>query len=240
MITPTLHSRGELLERTAGHPHAQLTSSDGDCVGYERDGAVVWLSHGNAASLGERDAILSLLVDLAADGVLAGRRWLDLPRTEAAVVGRHFTVRAHDDWDLLWATEPPAPREGEDRVIRLTAADEAGIGAVLAAALPHTTSRPGDPRIRAWYGIRSAGRLVAVAGDRSPGNGVGFLSAIAVHPEAQGDGLGGSLTAALTRLLLREYAAVGLGVMSDNTGAQRLYERLGYAVRASRTSVSRG
>ncbi|WP_027341040.1 GNAT family N-acetyltransferase [Hamadaea tsunoensis] len=240
MITPTLHSRGELLERTAGHPHAQLTSSDDDCVGYERDGALVWLSHGNATSVGERHAILSLLVDLAADGVLDGRRWLDLPRTGADVIARYFTVRAQDDWDLLFATEPPAPMAGEDRVIRLTAADEAEILAVQTAALPHTTSRPGDPRIRAWYGIRSEGRLVAVAGDRSPGNGVGFLAAIAVHPDAQGNGLGGCLTAALTRLLLQEYATVALGVMSDNTGARRLYERLGFTGSAARTSVSPG
>jgi ribosomal protein S18 acetylase RimI-like enzyme len=75
-----------------------------------------------------------------------------------------------------------------------------------------------------------------VAADRSRG-GTGFLAGIAVSRDHQGEGLGAAVTAAVTRRLFHGYAVVALGVMSDNIGAQHLYERLGFRQRIERTSI---
>jgi ribosomal protein S18 acetylase RimI-like enzyme len=114
---------------------------------------------------------------------------------------------------------------------------EAGpeIDKLLDEALPDSSVRPGKAGVSDWYGIREADRLVAVAADRSA-NGVGLLAGIAVAPDQQGRGLGTAVTVALTRHLFTRYATVSLAVMSDNRGAIKLYERLGYRSGVARTS----
>ncbi|BCJ74128.1 hypothetical protein CS0771_36720 [Catellatospora sp. IY07-71] len=237
-LTPDLTGRDDLLAEAGQHPYARLTAGD-RVRAYAQDGALVWTSHGPvgpvAASLGEAAAAVALFARLAAADLLDGGVWLHLPRA-----GRDVTAalrpELHDDWDFLWTTVPPAAHPGEQAVEALGPDDHDGIAAVLDGALPDSTSRPGDPRVRQWYGIREAGRIVAVAGDRS-GNGVGFLAGIAVATGAQGRGHGAALTTAVTRRLVAEFGISSLGVMSDNTGAIRLYQRLGYTETMARSTV---
>lgn len=240
LVTPDLHGRDDLLAKTGHHPYARLTAGGDDVRAYEHDGALVWTSLGPwgpvAASLGAAPAVAAVFARLAAHGQLAGATWLHLPRVLPDQAAAVLPVDVHDDWDYLWTTAAPAPQPGEDAVTALGPDDHDAIAAVLDDALPHSTSRPGDRRIRAWYGIRAAGRLVAVAGDRSA-NGVGFLAGIAVAADAQGRGHGGALTAAVTRRLLAEFGVCSLGVMSDNTGAIALYRRLGYTEAIARSSI---
>jgi ribosomal protein S18 acetylase RimI-like enzyme len=245
VINSTLRSRQALLGKTANHPYVALTSGEA-LAAYERDGALVWVSEGPwgplVASLGDPSVIVPLLAELHGVDALGGSRWLHLPRTASETMTAHLAAAAHDDWDFLWITEPPAPVDGEERMVALTEADTTAIEQVLDDALPHGTSRPGDPRVRAWYGIRDGERLVAVAGDRSRGDagsrGVAFLAGIAVATDQQGRGLGAALTAALTRRLLTEYATVSLGVMADTVAAARLYERLGFRERLALSSIN--
>jgi ribosomal protein S18 acetylase RimI-like enzyme len=177
-----------------------------------------------------------MLAELRAAGSLEGASWMHLPRTSAEAIAEHLTAVVQDDWDFLWTSEAPPHVPGEERMVRLGDTDVAAIEEVLNDALPDSSTRPGHSRIRAWYGIRDGERLVAVAADRSR-TGTGFLAAIAVRRDHQGQGLGAAVTAAVTRLLLEEYAAVALGVMWDNDSAQRLYERLGYTNRIELTSA---
>jgi len=143
-------------------------------------------------------------------------------------------VRVRDDWDFRWTSAAPPVRDGEERAAPIR--DDRAVEALLDAAFPETTSRPGDPRVRGWWGIRAGSRLVACAADRSRG-GVGFLAAVAVDPAARGHGLGTALTAALTRHLIGEHGVCALGVMTHNIAAARLYESLGYASSLPRTSL---
>lgn len=235
-------SRQTLLQQTDNHPYAALMASEPELTVYGRGDAFVWAAQGPfgpvTATFGGASEVLPLLADAQAAGVLAGPAWTHLPRASAAAISEHIAATVQDDWDFLWTMGVPPFSRHEDRVELLTDADAAGIDAVLDDALPDSTTRPGDGRIRAWYGIRDGDRLVAVAADRSLG-ATGFLAGIAVAGGCQGQGLGAALTAAVTRLLLHEYAAVALGVLADNAVALRLYERLGYRHRIQLTSVRR-
>ena len=90
-----------------------------------------------------------------------------------------------------------------------------------------------------WYGIRDGDRLIACGADCTRGD-VGFLAGLTVAPEHRGRGLGAALTAGLTRALAARYDVVALGVYPANTGAIRLYRRLGYTDSLALTSVRVG
>ncbi|GHJ48560.1 hypothetical protein Cs7R123_59020 [Catellatospora sp. TT07R-123] len=239
-LHPVLTGRPALLDRLADHPYARLTVGGEQVHGYEHAGALVWTADGPwgpvAASFGDADGAVEVFRQLADAGVLAETRWLHLPRVPAEAVARRLPVVIQDDWDFLWTVTDPAPVPGEAAVRALDPAEHPAVDAVLDEALPHSTSRPSDTRIRRWYGISEGDRLVAVAGDRSA-NGVGFLAGIGVAADRQGRGHGAALTAAVTRLLLAEFGVCSLGVMSDNTGAIRLYQRLGYTEAIPRSSI---
>ena len=55
------------------------------------------------------------------------------------------------------------------------------------------------------------------------------LAGIVVRPERRGHGIGGLLTETLTARAVAEAGVSTLSVFSDNAGAIRLYEHLGYA-----------
>jgi ribosomal protein S18 acetylase RimI-like enzyme len=240
MITPTLSSRAELLELTGRHPFVALTSRD-ELTAYHRNGSWVWMSPGpwgpQTMSLGEPAEILPLLADLHRQGSVAGRR-LHVPRTSRELVAAHFEASDFADWDLLWSVTAPPAMRGEDTVEELPADTAPEIGKLLDMSLPDSGARPGDQDVRAWYGIRDEGRLVAVAADRSPAGMVAHIAGIAVAPDRQGRGLGAAITGALTRRLFAEYPTVSLAVMSDNDRAVAVYERLGYRERLARTSFN--
>jgi ribosomal protein S18 acetylase RimI-like enzyme len=233
-------SRRDLLERTGNHPYVTMMAADSAATVWQRGEAYVWLADGPwgpvIASLGSADDVLPLLADLRAAGSLAWTTWTHLPRVSATAIAEYVTATMQDDWDFLWTRTAPLGIPQEGRVERLGDRDAEAISAVLADAMPDSSTRPGDSRVRGWYGIREGDDLVAVAADRSR-NDTGFLAAIAVRRTHQGRGFGAAVTSALTRSLLDEYAAVALGVMWDNSSAQRLYERLGYTNRIERTSV---
>ncbi|MBB5873070.1 ribosomal protein S18 acetylase RimI-like enzyme [Allocatelliglobosispora scoriae] len=239
--TPYLHGRAELLDATDRHPYALLTSSGGQVTAWRAGDGLVWRAVGPwgpiIASLGgEAGPVAMLIAQLDHVGLLDGIRWMHLPRSPRAQLAATLTVLEQDDWDFLWTADEPPPHPGEADVVALTEADHDEILAVIADALPHSTSRPGDPRIRTWHGIRHGGRLVAVAGDRSV-DMIGHISAIAVASDRQGGGFGAALTSALTRRLIAEFGMASLGVMSDNDGALRFYRRLGYAGELTRSSI---
>ncbi|MGR6318611.1 GNAT family N-acetyltransferase [Micromonospora soli] len=246
MITAdqVLVGRDALLAAAGHHPYARHALwREHEPQGWRRDGAVGWLlppEQGPAGgALGPAGAALEVFGDLVADGTLHAGQWLHLPRTSADEVAGRFSVARLDEWDFLWTTTAPPPQDGEERVVRLTEADHPALDALIEGSFPTTTSRPGDPRIVDWYGIRDGDRLVACGADRSRGD-VGFLAGLTVAPDQRGGGLGAALTAGMTRTLLGRYDHVALGVYTDNVGAIRLYHRLGYTGTEPRTSVHLG
>ena len=240
MIEPSFHSYAELFERTRRHPWVTLTPQSPTLTGYARDGALAWFVDGPrgqwGGTFGDSTAALALVTDLHLQGALDAVREVHFARTPIERLGQFRPVQ-HNDWHVLWTGRQPPPVPREDDVVRLGPQDDADIQSILDDALPGSHNRPGEPRIRGWYGIRDGGRLVAVGADRSRPATMGYVVAVAVTPSLQGQGLGGAVTAAITRRLLREEALVGLGVLTSNERAIRLYRRLGFTDGIELTSI---
>ncbi len=246
MITAdqVLVGRDAVLAAADHHPYARHALwRDHEARGWRRDGTVGWLlppRQGPAgAALGAAGPALDVFAGLVANGTLHAGQWLHLPRTAPEEMAGRLAVTRRDEWDFLWTTTPPPPQPDEELVVRLTEADHPALAALIEASFPSTTSRPGDPRVVDWYGIRDGDRLVACGADRSRGD-IGFLAGLTVATDRRGRGLGAALTAGMTRALFARYDHVALGVYTENLGAIRLYRRLGYTNTEPRTSVHLG
>jgi len=82
-----------------------------------------------------------------------------------------------------------------------------------------------------YLGIRDAGELVAMAGERMLLDGYTEISAVCTAPSHQGRGYARSLMAALMRKALGEGRKPFLHVKQEN-GARALYVKLGFSTRA--------
>jgi ribosomal protein S18 acetylase RimI-like enzyme len=86
-----------------------------------------------------------------------------------------------------------------------------------------------------YLGIRRAGALVAMAGERFHLDGWTEISAICTKPDHRGQGLASQLLGALIAGIQLRSERAFLHVLSTNTGAIRLYEELGFRVRRTAT-----
>ncbi|TCL74714.1 GNAT family N-acetyltransferase [Rhizobium sp. BK251] len=127
--------------------------------------------------------------------------------------------------------ERPYERISDSRIEPLTEADAEDM---LALA---TLTKPGPFTLRAqslgtFWGIKSDGRLIAMAGQRLRAPGFGELSGLCTHPDFQGRGL----ATLLFRFVAGEISARGetvfLHAFSTNTPAISLYKSIGFRLRA--------
>lgn len=86
-----------------------------------------------------------------------------------------------------------------------------------------------------YLGIRRAGALVAMAGERFHLDGWTEISAICTKPDHRAQGLASQLVGALIAGIQLRSERAFLHVLSTNTGAIRLYEELGFRVRQTAT-----
>lgn len=81
-----------------------------------------------------------------------------------------------------------------------------------------------------FWGVKANGRLIAMAGERTRMPGFGEVSAVCVHPDARGRGLG----LLLTRKAMSHLAGQGLRPFlhsyADNDAAIATYRRAGFRV----------
>jgi ribosomal protein S18 acetylase RimI-like enzyme len=82
-----------------------------------------------------------------------------------------------------------------------------------------------------YAGIRSQGRLVAMAGERLQVPGYTEVSAVCTHPDHTGKGYAGVLMIEIMRRIRARGEKAFLHVRSDNARAIELYKRLGFQVR---------
>ncbi len=83
-----------------------------------------------------------------------------------------------------------------------------------------------------WFGIRDAGRLVAVAGTHALNlrDRVAAIGGVFTHPEHRGRGLASTLVTALLGRLIEHADRIGLNVVEGNEPAITAFSRLGFAV----------
>jgi len=163
----------------------------------------------------------------------------DLPAGSVARLFRPMREPPPRGWETLGARPiiqmtangaamPVLPAERE--IVLLESGDWPAMESLAEIVQPGPYTRRA-PLLGRYVGIKRDGRLLAMAGERFHLPGHVELSAISVHPDARGSGLG----AAMVTLLARDAQARGktpfLHVFPDNPAAQ-LYARLGFRERA--------
>ena len=132
--------------------------------------------------------------------------------------------------------DPTSEDDVSTTIIKLTASDRPAMLALAELTKPGPFA-PRTPDMGDFFGIREAGQLVAMAGQRLRVPGHIEISGICTHPDYLGRGHG----AAVTRKQIHSILAAGehpfLHVRGDNARAIALYERLGFAPRMRRRYV---
>lgn len=121
---------------------------------------------------------------------------------------------------------PTAPAQ------RLTEADAPEMLALATLTKPGPflarTHRLGD-----FWGIKEQGRLIAMAGERMKLEGFTEVSGVCTHPSAQGRGYASLLSRIVATQILERGERPFLHAYATNAAAIRLYEKLGFALRAT-------
>lgn len=81
-----------------------------------------------------------------------------------------------------------------------------------------------------FYGIKEDGRVVAMAGERLQLDGYSEVSGVCTHPDYRKRGYGGGLTLFKCKQVLDRGDIPFLGVFEENSGAVRLYLKLGFKI----------
>jgi ribosomal protein S18 acetylase RimI-like enzyme len=84
-----------------------------------------------------------------------------------------------------------------------------------------------------YLGVRSGGRLIAMAGERMKFFGFTEISGVCTHPEHRGRGLAEALVRILMHHILDRGEVPFLHIFSDNIAAGALYKKLGFTHRRS-------
>lgn len=172
------------------------------------------------------------------------------PASLAALAG---LVPADDELWLIEAAALPLPpgvrvarRTTLEQMVAETVAPPSAAFEILAlgdADAPEmlalaTLTEPGPFRDRThrlggFVGVRDAGRLVAMAGERMKVPGFTELSGVCTHPDHRGRGYAAQLMRAVATRILGRGEAAFLHVYPSNAGAIALYEALGFRRRAA-------
>ena len=84
------------------------------------------------------------------------------------------------------------------------------------------------PELGEYFGYFEGARLIALAGERMCAGDLHEVSGICTHPDFQGRGFAKKLTLKLVRRQLLRGKTPFLHVMSHNTTARALYEKMGF------------
>jgi GNAT superfamily N-acetyltransferase len=132
-----------------------------------------------------------------------------------------------------------APSAPEDEPVDASQLDTRHAAQALELA---TLTRPGPfgPRtieLGDYFGVFEGDRLIAMAGERMFAGPLREISGVCTHPDFQGRGLARRLMLKLVRRQMQRGETPFLHVMTSNSNACRLYERMGF--RTYRESVVR-
>jgi ribosomal protein S18 acetylase RimI-like enzyme len=167
--------------------------------------------------------------DLGADLPHGLEARLFRPQAEPAPEGWE-TVSARPIVQMMAGKIAASPATSATEFVVLGPDDAADMLALAGAAGPGPFG-PRTSSLGIYLGVRRAGQLIAMGGERFRLPGFVELSGICVHPSARGTGLGAAITANLTRMVLERGDTPFLHVFPDNP-AIALYARLGFRERA--------
>ena len=152
------------------------------------------------------------------------------PLAVDAVSGAAVVMRAALRQMLLTDPAPLAPGAGGAAIEPLAAADVPEMMRLVDATKPG----PFGPRtieMGGYFGIRAAGRLVAMTGERMKAPGFTEVSAVCVDPAFRGQGHADALIRRVAAAIVARGETPFLHVVHDNHAAIALYEKLGFSTR---------
>lgn len=168
------------------------------------------------------------------------RVWADLAALlgrdgQAVVIGDHPVP---DGWEIGWQddvvqlVDAGVEVAGEPEAVPLGPADVPEMLDLVALTRPGPFL-PRTVEMGTYLGVRRDGRLVAMAGERMHPPGFTEISAVCTDPAYRGQGLARRLISAVAAGVRARGETPFLHAASDNAGAIRLYEAMGFAVRRS-------
>ena len=149
--------------------------------------------------------------------------------------------QAQPGWTLIFGTPmpqfvyentdvPATPPDSNLEILELGAADADEMMELTALTKPGPFSRR-THELGTYLGIRRAGKLLAMAGERLKPPGYTEVSAVCTHPEHTGRGYARILVMEVMRRIMGRGETVFLHVRESNMHAIQLYERMGFRKR---------
>jgi ribosomal protein S18 acetylase RimI-like enzyme len=154
------------------------------------------------------------------------RRPLDVPAGWEALAVMPCAQMTYDR-----ATPPAAGAARDASPVTLGADDTVQMLSLVAATRPGPFAKR-THELGRYVGVRDGGRLVAMAGERLRVRGATEISAVCTDPAYRRRGLAAALVAGLAGEIVARGERPFLHVADDNDGARRVYEALGFSVRA--------
>jgi len=178
----------------------------------------------------EDPGVWQALADLVGPGEEVGISGADPELPEGwAELGRGAGVQ-------LVQTDALQPRPYEEAIV-LGAEDVPEMLALVERNQPGPF-RPRTHELGRYVGIRREGRLVAMAGERLHPQGWTEISAVATDAEHRGQGIASRLVLDVAFHIQQRGDRALLHAAATNTGAIRVYERLGFALRRHTTFLA--
>lgn len=125
----------------------------------------------------------------------------------------------------------PAPIEINETIVALTTPAQKESLFELVNLVQPGYFRPRTSDLGDYYGIYKDEKLVAVTGERMKLDLFTEVSAVVTHPDRNGKGYAKQLMYHTSQKILNEHKKVFLHVAKSNTGAIKLYEKLGFLTR---------
>jgi len=144
---------------------------------------------------------------------------------------RGWLLEAFGPLAQMVCMSPIEPIDGP-QIIELSDVHRRDVLALTALVYPHYF-RQRTMELGRYFGIYQDGRLAAMIGERLGTDEAQEMSAICTHPDFNGRGYARRLTAFLTNDNLARGRLPFLHVSHENLRALRLYEQLGYELRAN-------
>jgi predicted GNAT family acetyltransferase len=141
-----------------------------------------------------------------------------------------WRIHMHLPLDQMVCEAAPKTPEGMFQFQTLTVADVPEM-LDLAALTEPGPFRTRTHELGAFLGIREAGRLAAMTGQRLALPGFIEVSAVCTHPHFRGRGYALALVAAVARAVHERGEIPLLHVLSTNTAAIRVYQSAGFTLR---------
>ena len=137
-------------------------------------------------------------------------------------------VRKIDSAQMVWNAQTPPPVDHRFEELNISHVDE--MLALVDLTKPGPFSKR-TPELGSYLGIRGAGQLVAMAGERLKPYGHTEISAVCTHPDYRGRGYASSLVSVLIQRITKRNETPFLHVRMENSGAIHVYEKLGFKTR---------